>query len=729
MIAESFQSDAGFIYFYDENAETLKLRAYAGDAAPDNPDPQLGIRAGVVGAVFHTQRAQRDATVRDDPGLPRSELPGFIAAPVSRGPKHLGVLLLQRGSSGTFSAEDERALRAIANPLAATLENAIMLREIPLSQAREGSRRAAHHPVRKGSAARVLHGRTASEGTALGRAFILEQGRLDEPPGSAATRGDAHAALRAFDDAVERTRHQLEELQHQTETDLSDVASLIFNSHLLMLGDESFIGEMRRMIRSNTEPEHAVYQVVRYFAETFGEMEDPRFQEKVQDVQDVGHRLMSNLQNRESGDTDYTGYVVVARHVFPSELVKLAVQRVEGIVFHGTGVTAHVAILSRSLGLPVLLVDDPSILAVRPGTHLIVNATDGQVFIDPSSEVRRDFEARDRARLAATSRTPPDESCSGCSEPVQVLANVNILQDVHAAVEHGAEGIGLYRSEFPFIIRNAAPTEDEQLHIYRRILDKMAALETVLRTADIGGDKLMDAAYQPEQNPFLGVRGIRFSLANAELFRDQLRAMLRAGADSDLRIMFPMVSSVEEVEAGRSEVEACIDALRREGIPHNPAPKIGAMVELPSAVESIAELAEATDFLSVGTNDLVMYLLAVDRTNERLGSLYRNYHPAVLRAMKRIVDGVGDKLSALSLCGDSAADPTLIPFFIGIGIRKLSVAPRRIPEVRRRIAGISLDDAQRISTEMLSIRAIREMEQYLASLGAGGKHGAEAETG
>jgi phosphoenolpyruvate-protein kinase (PTS system EI component) len=230
----------------------------------------------------------------------------------------------------------------------------------------------------------------------------------------------------------------------------------------------------------------------------------------------------------------------------------------------------------------------------------------------------------------------------------------------------------------------------------------------------------METAYQPEQNPFLGVRGIRFSLANQELFRDQLRAMLRAGADRDLRIMFPMVSSVEEVEAGRAEIDRCIEALTTEGIPHQAHPKIGAMVELPSAVESIGELADATDFLSIGTNDLVMYLLAVDRTNERLGELYRNYHPAVLRALKRIVDGVGDKLDELSLCGDSAADPTLIPFFIGIGIRKLSVAPRHIPAVRRRIASLAMERAQEISREMLAIRAIRNMEHYLAKLGPGG---------
>lgn len=698
------------------------MRAWSGDAPPDNPDPAVGVRSGVVGDVFRTQHSFRDGQVSEtDPNLPRSDLAGFLAAPIRRGPKRIGVLLIQRAEAGTFTGEDDRALRAIANPLGATLENAVLLREVPVPHPPESQRPAQRLGTRKGGATRVIHGRTAAEGVAAGKAFVLDQGWLDEAP-----EGDrdhsVDEALRRFDDAVEMTRHQLEELQHQTETDLSDVASLIFNSHLLMLSDESFTGEMRSRVAEGAGPERAVYDLVRYFAETFEQMEDTRFTEKVQDVQDVGHRLISNLQGSGSADTDYTGYVVIARHVFPSELVKLAVQHVAGVVFHGTGVTAHVSILSRSLGLPVLVVDDPSILTVRQGTTLLLDATKGTIYIEPSASVQAEFEERLRVSTAADaeSRIEEEEGCTGCGEPVRVLANVNILQDVHTAVSRRADGIGLYRSEFPFIIRNAAPTEEEQYYIYKRIIDSMEDREVTLRTADIGGDKLMDTAYQPEQNPFLGVRGIRFSLANDELFRDQLRAMLRAGVDRELRIMFPMVSSVEEVDAGRAEVENCIEALSKEDIPHNSRPKIGAMVELPSAVESIAELAEATNFLSIGTNDLVMYLLAVDRTNERLGELYRNYHPAVLRALKRIVDGVGEKLDELSLCGDSAADPTLIPFFIGIGIRKLSVAPRHIPAVRHRIASLSLERAQEISREMLAIRAIRDMEHYLAKLGADG---------
>ena len=733
LITGAFRAEAGFLYLYDEDAGTLTRRAAAGEVRPGRADPPVGLRPGVVGQVFQSQESRRgngadpstpggrdpEAAViqADEENLPRSDLPAFLAVPVRRGPRRLGVLIIQRGGSESFSAEDDRALSAIGNTLAAAMENAVLLKEVPLPRLSQTKLPAQELPTRMGRAARVLYGRTASDGAVAGRAFVLEQGAFDEDLEPARAPASLDEALRCFDEAVENTRHQLEALQHETETDLSDVASLIFNSHLLMLGDESFTGEMRRLVGDGATPEHAVRDVVSYYAETFRRMEDSRFAEKVQDVQDVGHRLISNLQGSQESEADYSGYVVIARHAFPSELVKLAVQHVAGVVFHATGVTAHVAILSRSLGIPVLVVDDPSILTLRHGTTVLLDASQGKILIEPDAETQRRFQ--DRIGVAGQEdldEEQREEGCTGCGEPVRIMANVNILQDLQSARKHRADGIGLYRSEFPFIIRNAAPTEEEQYYIYRRIIEGMAGRETVLRTADIGGDKLMDTAYQPEQNPFLGVRGIRFSLANTDLFQDQLRAMLRAGVDRKLRIMFPMVSSVEEVEAGRGEIEKAVQSLRQEDIPHNSAPKIGAMVELPSAVEAIAELAEATDFLSIGTNDLVMYLLAVDRTNERVGDLYRNYHPAVLRALKRIVDGVGEKLSELSLCGDSAADPTLLPFFIGIGIRKFSVAPRHVGKARRRIAGLTLLDAQRISREMLAIRGIHEMEAYLTSL-------------
>ena len=245
----------------------------------------------------------------------------------------------------------------------------------------------------------------------------------------------------------------------------------------------------------------------------------------------------------------------------------------------------------------------------------------------------------------------------------------------------------------------------------------MPGREVTLRTADIGGDKLMEGRREQESNPFLGVRGIRFSLANRVLFREQLRAMLRAGAGKELGILLPMVSSLEEIDEARSELDTCLRELRAQGLEHNPRPRLGAMVELPSAVMSIEDLAAATDFLSVGTNDLIMYLLAVDRTNERLSSLYRSHHPTVLRSLAVVARGVGAGLADLSVCGDSAADRLMIPFLVGIGVRKLSVAPQRIGEVRAALAGLTVGECESIAGEMLAIRTIRDMDGYLRDLG------------
>jgi phosphoenolpyruvate-protein kinase (PTS system EI component) len=299
-----------------------------------------------------------------------------------------------------------------------------------------------------------------------------------------------------------------------------------------------------------------------------------------------------------------------------------------------------------------------------------------------------------------------------------VLANVNLFKDAQLAAELGADGIGLYRSEFLFIIRNDFLSEEEQFAAYSRVAGAMPGREVTLRTADIGGDKLMQGRREQESNPFLGVRGIRFSLANRVLFREQLRAMLRAGAGKDLGIMLPMVSSVEEIEEAREELDRCLKELRAQGLEHNPRPRLGAMIELPSAVMAVDDLVAATDFLSIGTNDLIMYLLAVDRTNERLSRLYRSHHPTVLRSLAQVAGGTGARLSDLSVCGDSAADPLMIPFLVGIGIRKLSVAPQRIAEVREAVAGLNVGECEAVAREMLAIRTIREMDGYLRDLRA-----------
>jgi phosphotransferase system enzyme I (PtsP) len=696
--AVSDYSGAPYCVIYLADPSRQALRPVASSGQPPRPDPDSPADALALQA-FRARAPRRSAA--GGGGLK-------LAVPIALGPDRIGALELHYGERGAVGSEDEAALRAVASQLAAVLQNASALLE-------------AREPRGEGST-EVIRGEGASGGVALGRALLYEAGFEPAPPGPEEAEPKA-AAEERFRRALELTRRQVEEMA-RTESPLSDVLSLIFSAHLLMLNDEAFTGAMRERIRDGSSPREAVRSVVNGYALQFSRMGEARIAEKAQDVRDLGYRLLRNLAGAGEVESDYRGQIALARHLYPSDLVRLAAQRIEGLALFGGTLTAHVSILASSLSLPVLITQDPRILQIPPETPLLLVASRGELRLGPPEELERQYRLLEAARRGsrreaggkpAGSRREARQAATADGTPIRLLANVNLYMDALLAAERGAEGIGLYRSEFPFIIRNDFLSEDEQAELYGRVVAAVPSGPVLLRTADIGGDKLMQGR-EEERNPFLGVRGIRFSLANRELFREQLRAMLRAGQGRELGIMLPMVSTLEEVEEARAELGLCLRALAEEGLPHNAAPRLGAMVELPSAVMDIEELARATDFLSIGTNDLIMYLLAVDRTNERLGPLYRSHHPTVLRSIAQVAAGVGEKLGELSVCGDSAADPLMIPFLLGVGIRRLSVAPARIDEVRDFLGRLAIAEAQEVAGRMLAIRKVREMEAYLREL-------------
>lgn len=574
-----------------------------------------------------------------------------------------------------------------------------------------------------------IYGRTAAAGHALGTALPIEK-ELNLIHRTGPEGESREEALARFDRAVETSKSQLEQLQGSPGDAYYDVASLIFSFHLLMLDDDAFTGEMRNAIDEGDTPEHAVRQVASNYANSFTSMREGRIAEKAQDVRDVGYRLLVNLAGKSGDGEDFRGRIAIARHIFPSELVRLATERIEGAVLFGTGVTAHIAILSKSLGLPVMITQDRRLFDIPEEEELFLDASEGHLFIRPSGELRAHAE-RTCAREEEQKEAPEEGVAHGAAgtedgTAVTLLANVNIHNDALRARKGGAQGIGLYRSEFPFIIRNEFLSEEQQYRLYSQVVSAFPEGEVILRTADIGGDKLMAGQEEEERNPFLGVRGIRFSLAYPDEFRKQLRAMLRAGANRQLKIMFPMVAAPEEVAEGKEFVEEARQELERQGIPHCTTPRVGAMVELPSAVITIQELAKETDFLSIGTNDLIMYMLAVDRTNERLSELYRSHHPVVLRSLSMIVKGASEKISELSVCGDSAGDPLMLPFYLGLGIRKLSLSPSRLQPIRRLIGRLTLERSEKIAREMLEVQDLEEMDHYLKDLsGSLGLTGAE----
>lgn len=695
------------IYLYDAEGQALVLTANQGL----NPDAvgRLRLRPGegLVGTVFEWQRPILEARAAQNPrfkfvpGTDEERYEAFLAVPILRGLSPLGVLVVQDPVPDYFDENDAKALQTIAAQLAATIESAKLLMSLRVGQ--PGAAAAEALPD-----LRYIKGAPASGGHAYGRALVF--GVFDE---QRAPRG---CSVEDFRRALDRTEAQLAELQRAMEERLADVASMIFSAHLLMVKDTQFSGKMTSLIEGGLSPEVAIAKVVGEYVRLFSTSPNARLREKVQDVRDLGRRLVQNLREGPETAPDYEGRVLIAGELMASDIVKLVAQRAEGLLMIGGGVTAHVSILARSLRLPVVVVEDRRLFSVPPDRPLLIDGDQGSVFIDPGEDLVRKYRDLEETRREAerVGAKCPEVATTADGERVQVLANVNLLSEVDVARQINAGGIGLYRSEFPFLVRNDFLAEEEQYLIYRKIIDGMGDRPVVFRTLDIGGDKMLaDFPWVQESNPALGLRAIRFSLRNRQTFDHQIRALLRAGAGADLRIMFPLVSSLEEFEQARAVVERCVGELRDEGIAHNPGPRLGIMVEVPAAIEVIDELAATADFLSIGSNDLVQYLLAVDRTNEHVSDLYVSHHPAVLRSMKRATDAAIARGKTISLCGEMASDPKMLPFLLGIGIRMLSVEVRQIPALHRAIAAIRIDEARRKADALLRMGRAGDIEAAL----------------
>lgn len=708
LIAEHMSSDVCSVYLYDAAAGELILRATRG-LAPDSPGRvSLGLGEGITGTALKELRPIREGRAKQNPnfkpipGINEEGYESFLAVPIKKGVTRIGVIVLQHRKPGLFDRQDVRAVQAIAGQLAATLENAEILMEI---HAERPSRR---RPT-EGEPVSVLEARSVCEGYAEGLSVVLGA-RGERLVAGGDADDSAEEALRRFDEALDRSLGQLDALQKEMDAQFADVASLIFSSHLLMLRDEEFAGAIRSAIREGAPASEAVVGVVDRYVSAFSQSANARVQEKIQDVKDLGHRILRNLSGRGEQLGDYQGQIIIAHTIYPSELVKIAAQHAEGIVLGEGEVTAHISILGRSMEIPIVVTRDKRVFAIPDGSHLIVDADEGRILVSPSTERTLEIRRRQESRLADVAAPVISETSRTVDGTgVAVHANINLLHDVILAVENRAQGIGLYRSEFPFLVRNDFPSEDEQVAIYRRVVASMEGKEITLRTLDIGGDKMPFGEVLKETNPFLGLRGIRYSLYRRDVFREQIRAMLRAGLDADLRIMFPMISSVDEFREAKQVVTDCLADLDSEQVRHNPRPKIGAMIELPSAVALSAGLAREADFLSIGSNDLVMYTLGVDRTNEQVAWMYSHYHPAILHSLARVVDGAAEWNTDVSICGEVASDPLLVPFLVGVGISKLSVEPKAIPHVKRYVQDVEVGEARALADELLRLDCVADV--------------------
>ncbi len=539
----------------------------------------------------------------------------------------------------------------------------------------------------------TLRGMGVSRGVAIGTVFVKQEA---EPKIERTAIRSAPAELRRLEEALKRAEQQLKELYERALEAVGESEALIFEVHRMMLADEDFLGRIREVISG--EKVNAAYAVTvarDEYAALFSQMDDAYMQERAADIVDISTRLINALTGTAPGSLAgiKEPVVVAARDLLPSDTMQIDKQYLLGIITEAGGETSHSSILARAMQIPAV-VGVPGLLAsLQPGAAVIVDGEGGEVFINPGpSQIKhwQQKQSEHKDYLARLQRLKGTESMTRDGVRIRVAANIGTPEDMDAVLANDAEGIGLFRTEFLYMHGDALPSEEVQFQAYKSVLEKLKDRPVIIRTLDVGGDKEIPYLDIPrEDNPFLGYRAIRVCLDRPELFKTQLRALLRASIYGQLGIMFPMITGVAEVRRAKELVREVQEELRKNGVPYSPDVEIGVMIETPAAALISAELAKEVDFFSIGTNDLTQYTLAVDRMNTKVAHLYDTHHPAVLRLMRLTIENGHKEGIWVGICGEAAADLSLTETFVAMGIDELSMNAGSVLEIRERIQGIT----------------------------------------
>ncbi len=563
-----------------------------------------------------------------------------------------------------------------------------------------------------------LVGIPVSGGIAIAKAFVLHAEEFTIPE-KKITEDDVPREIARFEDALTKTRQALIGIRKKIADEMGSEHSEIFNAHLLILEDrtliEDVIGEVKNK-RINVEA--AFSHVIQKYYNAFHAIDDEYLRERVADVRDIGRRVLHNLLGRERAVmSEFTEpMIIVAHDISPTDTAAMDKKKVVGFATEIGGPTSHTAIMARSLGIPAVVGVDALTQTVKNGDLVVIDGTHGLVIIEPDQkkieaylkERQRFFEfAHELDHL----RDLPAETKD--KKRIILQANIEIPDEIPAALAQGAEGIGLYRTEFFYMNRTDLPTEDEQYQAYKNVVEQIKNYPVVIRTIDFGGDKFLSSIDLPyETNPFLGWRAIRFCLARTDIFKVQLRAILRASVHGKLKVMFPMISNLNEMRRACQIVAEAKAELKEKGIPFDENIPVGAMIEIPSAALISDTLAKESDFFSIGTNDLIQYALAVDRINEKVAYLYEPTHPAILRMIQQVVENAHKNDIEVAVCGEMSSDTSLALLLIGFGMDELSMSPFVIPKVKKLVRSITMEQAKNVAKEAMRFETGAEIRQF-----------------
>jgi len=702
-VREAMGSQVCSVYLLDPESDRFVLMATEGLNKKAIGKVSMAPNEGLVGLVgsreepLNLEHASEHPRYRYFAETGEERYASFLGAPIIHHRRVMGVLVIQQKERRQFDEGEEAFLVTMSAQLAGVIAHAEATGSIR-GLGRQG----------KGIQETRFIGIPGAPGAAVGTAVVvLPPADLDVVPDKSIDKQEIESELALFESALEAVRSDMRALSERLANQMRKEERALFDVYLMMLDDSALGGEVTRLIRTGQWAQGALRQIVSDHVVRFEMMDDAYLSERASDVKDIGRRLLSYLQEARKQTLTYPEKtVLVSEELSPSMLAEVPEGRLIGMVSVLGSSNSHVAILARAMGIPTVMgaVDLP--YSKVDGIELIIDGTRGEIITNPAKVLREQYlqlveQERQLSAGLDVLRELPCETIDGHRIPLWV--NTGLLADVVRAQERGAEGVGLYRTEVPFMIKERFPSEKEQMAIYREQLEAFHPLPVTMRTLDIGGDKSLPYFPIKEENPFLGWRGIRVTLDHPEIFLLQTRAMLKASVGlNNLRILLPMISGIRELEESLHLIHRAWGEVRDEGLDVE-MPPIGVMIEVPAAVYLTRELASQVDFISVGSNDLTQYLLAVDRNNPRVADLYDYLHPAVLEALQRVVKEAHEEGKPVSICGEMAGDPAAAMLLLAMGFDSLSMNATNLPRVKWLLRQISMQTARELLAKVMRI--------------------------